>query len=107
MIIQAILIAILLIAVAQVVYQRLSPLVLKLIGVVLLGVGVLLVLRPSLANAIAHLLGVGRGADLLLYFAVTGGSLLLFRLYLRIRGLELREAQLVRELALIRYSLEK
>lgn len=63
-------------------------------------VGILLVLRPEAADVIAHALGVGRGTDLLLYFliiAIVYGSLLVYR---KIKLLEDRQTELIRQIAL-------
>jgi hypothetical protein len=62
---------------------------------------VVLVWYPDLATEIANLLGVGRGADLLLYiwFAVSG--VLLLGAYLRIRRLSEELTELVRAVALM------
>lgn len=102
--IQAILVFLLLLLLVQLVAQPLTSLWQRIFAFGLVGFGVLFVLRPNLTNVIAHSLGVGRGADLLNYFAVCAGSIILYRLYLRLRVLELREVEIVRELAIMRYS---
>ncbi|HTV74107.1 MAG TPA: DUF2304 domain-containing protein [Candidatus Acidoferrales bacterium] len=64
--------------------------------------GVALVIFPNLTSYVAWRLGVGRGTDLLLYFAVVGGMFAAAHLYFRLRRQETIIAQLVRELALLR-----
>jgi small membrane protein len=55
--------------------------------------GIIMVLMPDWANALAHLVGVGRGADLTMYFGLVGLAFLGLRLYAKLR---LLETQLVR-----------
>ena len=104
MIIQVVLIAIFVALILRIVAQPLFPGLLKLGSLALVAVGILFVLFPPLTNRLAHVLGVGRGADLFLYLAMSCGSLLLFNLYLRLRSLELRQVELVRQLALQQYE---
>jgi hypothetical protein len=65
-----------------------------------LGVGAIMVLRPNLANRVAGALNVGRGADLLLYFAVLCGVLAVANFYFRFRRNEQVVIAIVRQLAL-------
>ena len=58
------------------------------------------VLRPETATALAHRLGVGRGADVVAYLALACLFYLLFRMFARIEDLERRITKLTRELAL-------
>jgi hypothetical protein len=64
------------------------------------GIGAVLVLFPWLANRVAQLLNVGRGADLLLYFAVLSGAYVAAALYFRFKRLEEKLAVIVREMAI-------
>jgi hypothetical protein len=107
MIIQFVLVALLVSLVLLVFSQRAFVRVAKLFLGCAFGAGVVLVLHPELANRIAWMFGVGRGADLLLYFAISGGSFLFVRLYVKTRQLELRQTELVRQLALQRWELER
>ena len=66
-----------------------------------LGMGAVMVLRPSLANRVAVSLKVGRGADLLLYFAVLCGVLIVANFYFRFRQNERVVIAIVRQLALL------
>lgn len=73
----------------------------EMLGWSLLWVGAAAVtLRPDLASRFAALVGVGRGADAVLYAAVVGIFYLLFRVYLRIDKLERDITTLVRRDAL-------
>ena len=71
-----------------------------------LAMGVVVVIWPDLLTAIAKLVGIGRGADLLFYGAIVVG--LLFAVSEHKRGVELARAntQLARELALTEARLE-
>lgn len=55
------------------------------------------VLRPDLATAFASLLGVGRGADAVIYVAVIALFYLVFRIFLRIDKIERDVTLLVRK----------
>lgn len=82
-------------------YRRggLTRLQLGLWSVLWLGV-VGVVLRPDAANALAHRLGVGRGADVVVYLALSAVFYLLFRLYVRFEDHERQITILTREAAL-------
>jgi hypothetical protein len=70
-----------------------------------IGLGVFLlfaayaVIRPEDVTWVAGLLGVGRGADLVLYLLVIGFGFFAISTYLRFKELELRIARLARALA--------
>jgi len=66
-----------------------------------LGMGAVMVLRPGLANRVAASLKVGRGADLLLYFAVLCGVLAVANFYFRFKQNERLVIAIVRQLALL------
>ena len=73
-----------------------SRLVPRVLVLVLLAAGILFVANPQLANRIAHLVGVGRGADLLLYtFSLTSAYLFLL-MYSQLRSLERKLTELTR-----------
>ena len=61
-----------------------------------------LVLVPAATQRIAHLLGVGRGADAMFYLGLTALFYFFFRQQLKIRDLEHQITELVRKLALER-----
>ena len=57
--------------------------------------------RPEDLNALAHVFGVGRGADLALYLGLSLSFLALAALLLQLRHLQNRFTHLAREVALI------
>jgi hypothetical protein len=58
------------------------------------------VLRPGDTTKVAHLVGVGRGTDLVLYLLVVGVTILALNTYLRFRAIERRLTELARDAAL-------
>jgi small membrane protein len=107
MIIQIVLATILVYLIAQVVSQPLFSKLAKLGIAVVIAAGLLFVFWPSVTNTIAHHVGVGRGADLFSYLAISVGAVVLFGFYLRIRSLELRNVELVRQLAILQFDIER
>lgn len=70
-----------------------------LLRLVLLGLaaeGVFFIAFPGRTTEIAHLLGVGRGTDLLLYLAIVIGGFLILVLYARLRRMERQITEVVR-----------
>jgi hypothetical protein len=63
--------------------------------------GAALVLRPQWAQFAADLLGIGRGADLVLYVWTLVSLLLLANLHFRMRGQSAMITTLTRELAIL------
>lgn len=55
-----------------------------------------IVLRPELASSVARTLGVGRGADAVVYIAIVGLYWLMFRVFLRLDRMERDMTALVR-----------
>ena len=55
---------------------------------------------PEMIGAIARGLGIGRGADLVLYLAILAMVLGFFAVYVRMRRMERELTKIVRELAL-------
>jgi hypothetical protein len=74
----------------------------SLVVVLIAGVGIAFVISPELANELAHLVGVGRGADLLMYTGLIGVMFLLILIYARLRELEAYFTQLARDIAVSR-----
>ncbi len=79
--------------------REMSSGVLTLLVIFWIAVAVV-VLLPQTAQMLASLLGVGRGADVVVYTAVVVMMYLLFRMYVRIEHLEREITKLVREIAL-------
>lgn len=61
--------------------------------------GIIMVMIPDLTNTLASLVGVGRGADLLLYLGIVGLMFLFLLVYVRMRILETALTDLVRSIA--------
>ena len=76
--------------------------VLRLIGLALVMLGIIAVLFPETTVWVAHLVGVGRGTDLVLYVAVVAFSFVTVMLYQRMHSMETQITTLARELALAR-----
>lgn len=55
---------------------------------------------PGILVRLAHFLGIGRGADLVLYLAIFFGFISLFLIYLRFRRIDEQLTTLVRHLAI-------
>lgn len=72
----------------------------RLLAVVLLSGAVVLVLFPELTTRVAHLLGVGRGTDLVLYVALIAGLHVALLLYVRTRELERKLTEQARAIAI-------
>lgn len=79
----------------------------KLIIFLLLLTGGLFVINPELTNRLANWLGVGRGADLLLYFSIVGCSFLFLLFYSKIKNLEEKITELTRNQALLENKLKE
>ena len=62
----------------------------------------LLIARPGITQIIAAWLGIGRGADLILYLAILAGLLTSFYFYLRFRRMETMLTGILRREALQR-----
>jgi hypothetical protein len=76
----------------------------RVVLILLGGVGIVLALQPELANRLAHAVGVGRGADLLVYVFVLFSLFHIVYLGSRLRRLERQITQQVRASALERGS---
>lgn len=61
--------------------------------------GVVAIARPAYVTALANAVGVGRGADLLLYVLIVAFLFVVLNVYLKFKDADAREAQLVRALA--------
>ncbi|MBZ9571025.1 DUF2304 family protein [Methanobrevibacter sp. TMH8] len=64
---------------------------------------------PESSNILAHLIGIGRGLDLVLIFAIIGSYYLIFRVYLKIEKIDQDITELVRKISMdkeLNYELE-
>ena len=64
-------------------------------------VGLVLIWRPDLANVFAHWVGVGRGADLIMYCFVVIGLIVTLNVHLRVKGNLAMITELARTIALL------
>lgn len=98
--IQVILIALSLLAAIVGSFAFQSRLGYRLLGVIFFVTASGFVIFPNSTTKIAHALGVGRGADLLLYVALFAGIHAFLLLYLRTRRLERKITELIRAMAI-------
>jgi hypothetical protein len=73
----------------------------KIFAVLFFLVAIFSVLLPDDLNTVAHFLGVGRGADLLLYLLTLAFIFLVFNLYVRDKQNQVRVVSLTRRIAII------
>ncbi len=67
----------------------------------------LIIWKPDATTHIAKVLGIGRGADLILYGSIVLLFYLIFRVYVKIEDLERQITQIARKIALQNVSLPK
>jgi len=65
------------------------------------------VLFPDVTNDIAHVVGVGRGADLIMYMLHVGLLFVIIHYYTKFVELQQQITHLVREIALLRRQVER
>jgi len=78
-----------------------------ILGVVFTIFAIAAVLFPDITNTIAHWVGIGRGADLLLYLLVVVVLVMIVQHSLQRQDDQRRFAELVREVALLRAAQEQ
>jgi len=61
---------------------------------------IFIVILPQFTNTIANIFGVGRGADLILYFAISIQFFLIFRLFVQQERLERKITKMIEQIAL-------
>ena len=61
---------------------------------------IVVVIRPETSSAVARFLGVGRGADVVVYLALVAAFYLLFKMFARVEEIERQLTKIVREAAL-------
>jgi hypothetical protein len=99
--IQAILVTLLLLIGGIYVTTLSSRLVSRLAVLGLLGAGVLFVINPDLTTRLAHIVGVGRGTDLLLYLFCVASITVFLKLYKKNRTVEEKLTEVARQVALL------
>ena len=80
--------------------RKLSPVV-GFMTPVACGIGVALVIRPDWSSDAANFLGVGRGADLILYVWTAISILVLANVHFRLRAFQAQITVLTREIAIL------
>lgn len=80
--------------------RALSPIV-GLLTPLTCALGMVLVLKPDWSSEVARLLGVGRGADLILYVWTAVSILVLANIHFRLRAYHRMVTVLTRELAIL------
>src|SRR5271165_4053464 len=99
--IQVILIALSLLAAIVGSFAFQSRLAYRLLGVIFFVIATGFIVFPDSTTKVAHVLGVGRGADLLLYLSLFAGIHAFLLLYLRTRRLERKMTELIRAVAIL------
>jgi hypothetical protein len=72
----------------------------------LLIAGAVAVIAPETADNLAHLVGVGRGADFVMYVSIVAILFVLVHYYTKFVELQRNVTQLAREMAILRAELE-
>jgi len=72
----------------------------RLFVVAFFGTGLLFILYPDLTMRLAHMVGIGRGADLIFYLSILFLFFLCFHFYVRFHALEDRLTRVARAVAL-------
>ena len=73
----------------------------------LLGAGAVAVVAPETTNDIAHLVGVGRGTDLVTYVAIISVMFVLLHYYTKFVELQRKLTEMTREVAILRAEVER
>lgn len=74
---------------------------------VLIAAGAVAVVVPDSTNRVAHIVGVGRGADLVTYIAIIAVMFVLVHYYTKFVDLQRQITTLTRELAILRADLDR
>jgi small membrane protein len=107
MFIQLALISIFLALFLKILRQRSLGKIFRIVCAALVLVACCIVAFPSVANRVAAVAGVGRGADLIMYLCMAVGAYLMIVLYIRLKRNELSAARLVQRLAIETHRLEE
>jgi small membrane protein len=73
----------------------------RIFSIIVFALGIIFIVSPDLTNDIAHAIGIGRGADLLLYFSVIAGLLVAILVHARFRKMDRMITLLARRQALL------
>lgn len=99
--IQPVLILLLVIVAAGFPLRKRSRLMDRLVVATLAASAAVLVASPGTSTAVAHLLGVGRGVDLVIYVSLLGVGFFLLVGFSRLREMEQQLTEIARQLALL------
>ncbi len=69
--------------------------------------GIVFVLQPELSSVVARMLGVGRGADLVMYFGLLGLAFTIVMLYSKLRSVESRMTEIIRAVSIAQVEIPK
>jgi hypothetical protein len=73
----------------------------------LLAAGAIAVLAPETTDEVAHLVGVGRGADLVTYISIVAVLFVLIHYYAKFVELQRNVTEVTRELAILRAEIDR
>lgn len=73
----------------------------KILGILFIVAAVFFIIFPDKSNDIAHFVGVGRGADLLLYILILSFIFVTLSFYLRIKEEQNRTVKIARKIAIL------
>lgn len=77
---------------------------LKLLFLALACVGLIIIYFPDFSTKVANVLGVGRGADLIMYLGFINILTLNLLLYIKYRALKGKFTELTREIAIMKFK---
>jgi len=98
-----VILALLLLFILVLYFSRLRSSVLdRLVVVVFSILGISMIIAPDWTNWAANLVGVGRGADLLIYLAIVGFGFVILLFYSKIKALDASITDLARSVAIER-----
>jgi hypothetical protein len=69
--------------------------------------GIISIVYPKIVDELAKLLGIGRGADLLLYVTVIGFVFVTLNIYVKFREISLRQGKIISKIAIIEKEVKK
>lgn len=104
MIFQSLLVVVLFVIIVYAYFQLRSAPPVAISALLLAVLGLFFALAPEASNEIAKLVGIGRGADLIVYCFILTTFVAIFNLHLRFRAYEGRITAVVRELAILTAS---
>jgi small membrane protein len=77
-----------------------KPAIDKIAIVMILLSGIFFAFFPEMTNKLAHLMGIGRGADLIMYLAILGFAYMILILYSKVKTLEYHLVSIIRKQSL-------